>query len=596
MGAIERQIMEDLDFSGIEEYLDQNQTPTPSSDLDFSGIDEFVPKEETEYDMAGDIERQLGLTLRAGAEGTAGALGIFSDPIASLINQALPEDKQLGMLHSTVSKLLTDAGVPEPETATERIVQQASQALVGAGGGIKTATKLGTDAVTTTGKEIAKSFTDKAAQQAGGAIGGGIGQKSVEEMGGGTGAQIAGALVGGLGGAGGVQAVKSKIQSKEQLKALMKTDPTNKEVAKFKIQGNNLIKDNVASEAIKQGFEERVISSVKSATPLDRKKMVQMVNTFKNGRKSATYAAKNRPTDVIGKSIDDRVNHLVKTNRKAGTEIETAAKGLKGTKVDSSDINSNFLDNLEEIGVRIGTDKDGKTIFSLKGADIEGDTASKSLLNKIFDRTVNSNTNDAYELHRLKRFIDTQVSYGKSKANPLSKASERVIKTLRKEINDKLGGISDTYKQANTKYGDTIQAIDDIQKAVGTSIDMNSPNAAKAFGTASRKVLSNYGSRVQMIDALDGVETVAKKYGMNVEDDIVNQVIFANEIDRMFGASASTSFKGQIEQAVSKGVDAARRNLVDTAVDLAKTGIEKTRGINEDNAIKAIETLLKETK
>ena len=310
--------MEELDFSGIETFAEPQ-----AEEFDFGGIDDFIPATTAggqsgntnitpsgsifldaanfilDEDYRGEFYKQAGLTARAGVEGTAGAVGILTDPIAEIMNMGLPDEYKIGMLKPAVSKLLTDAGVPEPETTTEKIVQQASQALTGAGGGIKIASKLGADAITTAGKELTKSFTEKAAQQAGGAIGGGIGQKAVEEAGGGEFAQIGGALIGGLGGAGGVQTVKNKIQSKAQLKELIKKNPSHEDVAFYKLKNGQLVDDENAKKAVTQGLSKGIVSTIKSGSKKDIYDMRRMTAIKAKGMKDPMYLANHRPSAVL---------------------------------------------------------------------------------------------------------------------------------------------------------------------------------------------------------------------------------------------------------------------------------------------------------
>ena len=383
-------------------------------------------------------------------------------------------------------------------------------------------------------------------------------------------------------------------ETKKQYKQIIKEDPTNKAVAKYELIGDRVRFDTEASEAIKQGFEDRVIASIKASSPEDRKNMLKMLNVHKLGQKSAKFAATNRPADVMGKSLENRIKYIADTKKQAGKELETAANGLKGTKVNYDDAVGQFLTDLDDMGVKVWKEDD-KLKISLRGSDVEGDVASQQLLNKIFNRLVHTDVPDGYGIHKAKRFIDTQVSYGKTKANPLSKSTERIVKGLRRNLNEALNNYSESYKNANEKYRDSLTALEDIQKAAGTKVDLDSPNVDKALGGSMRKVLSNYGSRVEMIDALDKVDSVAKKYGMEPKDDLINQVIFVNEVDRMFGSPAPTSFKGQISQAISRGIDIPRRGLHETAIDLAKEGIEKARGINEENALKSIEKVLRKS-
>jgi undecaprenyl pyrophosphate synthase len=136
----------------------------------------------------------------------------------------------------------------------------------------------------------------------------------------------------------------------------------------------------------------------------------------------------------------------------------------------------------------------------------------------------------------------------------LTKQAERVVKKLRRNLNTALGDEFPQYREANTKFSESLQALDDIQEAVGKKVNFDSDRAGEAFGTALRKVLSNYGSRNTIIDAIDRVETTSKKYGLQIKDDLMNQIIFVNEIDRMFGAVAKGSMKGIFEQSFKRGL------------------------------------------
>jgi hypothetical protein len=165
----------------------------------------------------------------------------------------------------------------------------------------------------------------------------------------------------------------------------------------------------------------------------------------------------------------------------------------------------------------------------------------------------------------------------------------------------------------NKAYSETIGALNDFRGAVGSKIDLTSSSAHKAVGTALRAIDSNRQTRVPLLDALEEIDRVAratedgigliKRIGKRGEsafnDDIISQALFADELDSMFGATARTSLKGQ-QQQIERGVDAAsraaqapNRGMFEFGVGVAKAGAEKVRGINEENAIKSIEKLLR---
>lgn len=383
-------------------------------------------------------------------------------------------------------------------------------------------------------------------------------------------------------------------EKRANIARILRETPDSTDVVRFRLINEQVRPDRAADSVLKQGWKEGVVANVKAATDLDRQKMQQMLNIHKLGKKSETFRAINRPADILGKSLDERVKFINKTRLQAGKEIEKIAdEQLRNKPANYQPAINQFLSDLNDIGVKVEMGQDGIARAILKNSDIQGDKQAQRLLNTVLERFSDVNAPDAYSVHSAKRFLDTQVSYGKKNlANPLTQQAERAVKNLRRNLNQALAEQFPEYGAANLKYSESKKALDNLQKAVGTQLDFDSPNAPAAFGTSMRRILSNYGSRVNVIDSLDDVERVAGKYGMPIKDNILNQVIFANEIDRMFGSPAATSFKGQISDALRTGIDVARGNVAQTAIDLAMSGVEKVRGINEENAIKAIEKIL----
>ena len=144
-----------------------------------------------------DLERQLGLTARYGAQGLAGVAGIAYDPIAAVQNYLFGTETQ--PLREQVKRALTDLGVPEPETATERVIGAISEGAVGAGG--QAALARGAERALTAGAQrvAGQLAAQPGAQAAAGGTGGGAAQ-AVAEAGGGPGAQLAAGLAGGIAG------------------------------------------------------------------------------------------------------------------------------------------------------------------------------------------------------------------------------------------------------------------------------------------------------------------------------------------------------------------------------------------------------------
>ena len=183
----------------------------------------------------------------------------------------------------------------------------------------------------------------------------------------------------------------------------------------------------------------------------------------------------------------------------------------------------------------------------------------------------------------------------------------------------------------NTQYAETRGAIDALQDVAGQKMDLMGENADKALGTLTRRILSNAQSRVPLIDSLSQLDDTARKYGAPrkfakmsgrtdivpfddivrpivphgsvlkragvdpamFDDDLIAQVEFASQLDSVFGTHAGNSFQGEITKAVDRAAinTAAGRDsgLVEEAATWA---VNKARGINEDNALKAMRELL----
>lgn len=156
-------------------------------------------------DLTADLTRQVGLTGRALAQGAASIPAMFYDPLAATQNYLVgPEGlvpllPNVAPLRQQVRDILTSAGVPEPESITERIVGAIGEGMTGAGVGAGIA-KGAANLMTGAGRAVADIMAAQPGAQAIAGGGAGLGAQVATEMGAGPVGQIAASLAGGLAG------------------------------------------------------------------------------------------------------------------------------------------------------------------------------------------------------------------------------------------------------------------------------------------------------------------------------------------------------------------------------------------------------------
>ncbi|MBL4664273.1 MAG: hypothetical protein JKY22_12145 [Flavobacteriaceae bacterium] len=369
----------------------------------------------------------------------------------------------------------------------------------------------------------------------------------------------------------------------------------------FDTRGPKIQKDSLAAQAVKQGFDEGVIQPLKQASRTDKKVMSRMAEVAERISKDKLFGMKNRPGDLAGDVLMNKVRAVRDANKRAGKAIGIEARKLRGEKVNVANAGDKFLEDLDGIGIKLGDD--GKLDFT--GSIIEFQGGPKSTIRNIFKRIGDIENPTAHDVHELKLLIDSEVTYGKGLKGLAGKA-ERILKDYRNNLDVILDESFTDYNNANVAYSETIKALDALQDVAGKKMNLLGKNADKSTGTLMRRLMSNAQSRIRLLDAIEDIEEAVKKHGgsdlLRIEgkagkaDNLQMLVLFADELDNVFGPAARTSLQGQFDQALQQGVRAGttKAGALDLGVSIVGKGIEKLRRINKPRAFKAIKELLKE--
>lgn len=577
-----------------------------------------APQADAPVDNRSTFDRVMAPAYEFASAANRQVLGAF-DIVPGAINDVLKfagSDYRLPGFEQTIG---SQGGFMEPGLARDVVSGAGSvvPAAVGGGAAIRQLAT-GLPAMASGGESVTAGLLRQLAQTtpradaafgavsgAGSAVGGAAG----EAVGGEQGRQV-GQLVGGIAApvaaVGAASAIRSSGQKTadiaqriaagardEDLAGLTVKPARPAEPGAVTVNGKTVkvVADDVADEAIKQGANRGVVQSVKASNDKTRERLLRMVKISEQGKRDALYATSNRPADVAGESLAARLRFLKSVNEGAGKNLDRVAQSLRGKPVNMESVAQKLSSALDDAGVTVNENG----VLNFRGSDFEDLKGVNNILQTVYRRANHIfETGDAHQAHRLKRFIDEQVSYGKSGADGLSGRAERMLKALRADIDTALDEQFPRYNRVNTRYSDTVRAIDEFQDAAGSKVDLFGPNADKALGVISRRLMGNTQSRANLMTSLKNIDQTAQKYGAKFGDDIIMQARFADELDEMFGAAARTSLQGDAEKATRRGVAIAtgQRNLTGIAADLAEAGINKARGINEKNAYKALRALL----
>ncbi len=450
-----------------------------------------------------------------------------------------------------------------------------------------------------------------------GAIGGGLGGLGVglqqegagigdvaksTAFGAGIGAGIGGAIPLAVRGAQkGVQGIQkfrtARSKATEEAVDMLARNKPDSRVVKYTMDGSKKLKDREAIEAIKQGLEDTDVAILKGSSPKDIQAYREMVNIAKKSKTDKSYALRNRPSDVAGKSFLKSAKFLVDKNKEAGKNLNLVASKLKSKSVNIQSPIEDFFTQLDDAGVTLKPKGD----LNFVGSNFEGVGGAEKALREVANRLKKLGQNpNAQDAHRLKAYIDNLVTYGR-RAEGLSGQAENIIKGLRRNVDTILDEAIPAYNQANIVYADTIRQINNLQSIAGKRFrivdDVYNP---KKLSNLLRRVHSQAGSQSDVLRVFDEIQSTATKYGMVVDEDIISQSYFANKIlEDIYGSPAPTSLTG-ISQRVAKGaqetagaVDALRRgNVFGAGAKAITKTIDIARGINQQNKIKALDALL----
>lgn len=495
---------------------------------------------ERKRGLGEDLVRQLGLTVRAGAQGVTALPNMIGDAFG---------------LNSTkaVSDLLTNIGLPNPENSTERVSQDVAGALAGTGGlariaqfanpagiGQAAITQLAAPSTGPVGQSVARSLSENLGTQATAAAAASGASGTTRELGGGPGSQLMAGLAAGVGVPLAAQTVLNAPRN-AIARSILKSE--EKEFAK---EGGRLAVDTGIDLTLGQRTGNRLALGMENAA-----------------RQYGPLADRVQDLDVkIAKQAIDRVTTIAdKISSKnldpatLGTSIEDTVKGA-----------TRHMDKLRDFLAN----KDYGKVRELAGNQpvIRFDNFSDEL-GKIIEQFKNVPAADAQKITAQAKAALDRVTGIVQQATPqgsiVSAAGAPLVKGQAAQSGPLLNTIDEAMK-ARSFYGKAARGSANVFEDVAP--DMNRALASRLFGAINRDFdQSSQNASGALRSALDHANKRFKNITQSMEflekstlgklvgDDIADAAIN--------GAKVSTTAGEQVIQRLMSAHPSSRKTAMD---------------------------------
>jgi len=465
-----------------------------------------------------DVPRQVGLTARYGLEGAGDVFDTFvGNPLRTLASPILGNKPTA----RTGGSIADSLGLPQPRTASERIIGDATRLVVGGGGTLGAASKV-SQATTGGTKAAAQFLASNPGQQLGSAGAAGLAGGYTRETGGGDGAQLTASLLASLAtpaAMGGTQRTATAVQRR-----LAPAAPTGEQAQQINITINSAL----------QG----------SGITLDQLP-AQVAQSIRNDVAAAFRTSDQVSPDAVRRLADYRLTGLTPTA--AGLTLDPAVvtqqRNLAKLGVNSRDSTAQFLGQTENRNNQLL--KQGLNNLGAGGADdayaggerIIGalerrDERARDLIGRLYDRARDSSGRSAELdpsvftqragnlLHEanVESFLTPDI---RGKLNDFASGKVPLTVEIAEQFKTSIGRLQRSTADGNTRFalGAVRQALDDTpllqaSETASGAATLGGPRnvgqeAIDAF-TRARRVNRMYMGMVERTPALqavrDGVE------------------------------------------------------------------------------------------
>ena len=557
-----------------------------------------------------DIPRQLGLTARAGIKAVAAVPAMMADAVTGVYNTAAnayddlrsPSPPELvtgkqkgfrfGLSMPALEAALTQAGLPAPANANERVVNDAATMVAGAGGMAAAAGRAAANAAPGVVKNVLSSLAARPGVQMAGAAGAGLAGGSVREAGGSPAEQLAASLAGGIGG--GVAAAKTADLARSGANALTRfMTPASVELQRadqaisLTLQRSGIDWSQVP-ERIKQSMRQEAADAIANGQPMNADALRRLLVFKRTGT-----------TPTVGQLTQDP-GMITREKNLAKTGANSTNPGLQALPNLENDNVGTLLGGLDEAGASAAKPASDTGMSAIRSLDDTAgrvqrdigakytaarDTAGRSL--PLEGGTFTRRANEMLDQANVGSFLPKDIA---NKMNGIAAGEIPLTVEIAEQLKTSIGSL-----QRNSADGNVRTALGIVRKALDEAPLQNgktwNPGGAPAVPGAVPPSTNAAGQ--EAIDAFTSARTANREWMRRVEaNPALKAVVDGIEPDRFVekfvigqGATANDVRKLRAEldpQAVADLRNYIVRHLKDKATggdqDVTKFGGKSYRG------------------
>jgi len=329
---------------------------------------------------------------------------------------------------------------------------------------------------------------------------------------------------------------------------------TNIEAVKVSEQAIRAL-PKIAQNTVRQGIDIEDVSSVLKTNVAQKPSLGKLWTATRDfvNKKSG-----NNPIEALGKPAVDRFNTLKVQTAKLGNELDDVAEGLVGKTVKGRDVIISNVD-VSLAKLRIKKTDDG---IDFVGSNLEGLGANEKIISNVYRRLTEAT--DANDLHRLKKYIDNNVDFGKTPGGLIGEA-ENLLKGWRKVIDGTLDLEFPAYNKVNTELALRLKPINDFKRVMGQITGLDEDLMNMSAGMLMTRIASNLRSNPILRQTLRDLDKATKVKG-KLSLDIEGLVDFYSVLEKYYPEIiGKKTLKGNIMGALESG------GIMDKVTGVAKS-------------------------